>query len=289
MAAQTEEPISDFTFHASEQVCNLARARGYNVVLSGMGGDEAFAGYPRYLLVHLLGNRSPLGIALSRTCTLLRRIKRFDKKADRRRSCLEEEDFALAYCRTLGYLSSEELSALVPDYARRKDQFIQKLHHCQGDTAGGSRLKRAMRLDYYGFLAHNLTVADRSSMAVSVDMRVPLLDHTVYAAATALPDGVLIKRGRLKSVLKDLLLKVLDRDLVERPKTGFNPPLDGFINSLGEQTVRDLLLHGPHLAHINREPLARIIEEHFSMGRNNTTKLWQLLYFRCWVERWQQA
>ena len=269
-------------------MCNLARQRGYKVVLSGMGGDEAFAGYPRYLLVHLLGNRSPVGMALSRTCSLLRRIKRFEKKADRLRSYLEEEDFALAYCRTLGYLSTEELTALVPDYAHRKRGFLRMLHRRQG-ASGASRLKRAMRLDYYGFLAHNLTVADRSSMAVSVEMRVPLLDHTVYDVAVALPDRVLIRRGRLKAVLKDLLLQVLDRDLVERPKTGFNPPLDGVIDSIGESTVRDLLLDGPHLSYINRQPLVRIIEEHFRMDRNNTAKLWQLLYFRCWVERWQQA
>jgi len=286
LADEIGEPISDYTYSASKDICGLARSRGFKVVLSGMGGDEAFAGYPRHLLVYLLANRSILTPILGVLRTLLRKIPRISKKISRLMSYLSEEDFALAYCRTLGYFSDAELKALVPHHHEKKLSFKNRLSGFLDPVGRATRLKKALRLDYHGFLAHNLTVADRSSMRVAVEMRVPLLDHRLYVQATNLSDWTLLRHFRTKAVLKRLLRPRLGKTLAERPKTGFNPPLDGHIDGLGKERLAELLTTGPITRYLNTDVISRLLDDHFAKRENNTYKLWQLLFLRFWLERW---
>ena len=223
IAAMVEEPISDYTFIASEQLCRKAREHGFKVVISGMGGDEAFGGYPRYILAKNYPFFQAISPLLKLFAPILSRSVFFAKKVQRLLSFLNEKTFALGYIRLIGYLSSKEIKALLKDESQQ-DKFENTLNMAIEKYKNLTHLKQAMMLDYSGFLSHNLVVADKSSMQASVEMRVPLLSPDVYQSGLQQKCSELISGSKQKFILQKLLKKQLPSNLVSRPKTGFNPP-----------------------------------------------------------------
>jgi asparagine synthase (glutamine-hydrolysing) len=116
----------------------------------------------------------------------------------------------------------------------------------------------------------------------SIELRVPLLDESIVAHGLGLASDKLINKRQTKYPLKKILLNILPSRLVERPKTGFNPPLDGLIDKIGKDRI------GQELASLNGvlsiAAVTQLVEEHFMKKSNNTYKLWQLLYFSRWVK-----
>ena len=96
-----------------------------------------------------------------------------------------------------------------------------------------SDYKKAFYLDLYGFLSHNFVVADKSSMKASIEMRVPLANKNIFLIKNFFEDEKnLLSFFKSKIQLRNILYKVLPKKLVDRKKSGFNPPLDKFINDL---------------------------------------------------------
>lgn len=279
----TEELMSDYTTLVSETICQKAREMGHKVVLSGMGGDEAFAGYPRHFLARHHSSFRALKWPLKRLRPLLIKLPSLAKKIDRLVNFLEAPNFALGYSSLVGYFSREEVKTLLPVESLASNNDAQTRRRLEG-VESESTLKQAMILDRTGFLAHNLIVADKSSMAASVEMRVPLLDPIIYKQALDLPDSALIQGLTLKAPLKHLLRKALPRRLVRRPKSGFNPPMDEKVNALGESRVLDEFQTGPIFDFLSKPVVTGIVRDHFSRRRNNTFKIWQLLYLNAWLD-----
>lgn len=287
VAAGTEELISDFTFIASQALARSARASGYKVMLSGMGGDELFIGYPRYRLL-AGGAAFRLAAALLRVPglrSLAGRRPALAKKVDRFMAYFDEDRFALAYARLLGYLNGDEIRALWrgADYDAAAARFSQR---CEAMLSGFERapdLVKAMVLDYHGFLSHNLTVADKSSMSASLELRVPLLDQDLYCGYMgALRSGQESPRfGKVR--LRELLYSMIPKALIDRPKTGFNPPLDDKIGGLGEAAILGQLRDSTLGEHISLPAAEAIVRAHFVGTSNNTYKIWQLLYLSFWL------
>lgn len=283
VAANTEELVSDYTFWATYRLSTEARESGYTVMLSGMGGDEAFAGYPRYtVLKHhtLIRLLYPL---LSALLKLKLFPKRLDKKFERLVSYAQESYWPLAYSRMLGYFSRQELKGFFHDYAGREQQYKQRLANVLNRYTGDpeDKVKCAQHFDQTGFLSHNLSVSDKASMLASIELRVPLLDERVVASGLASSSADLLKGGAPKAPLKNLLKSLLPAALVERPKTGFNPPLDGIIRRIGPQRL--LAEFERIYTYIAREEVEKLVSNHFSGSANNTYKLWQVLYFERWL------
>jgi len=278
-----EEPISDFTYYPAYLLSKCARAAGNKVILSGMGADEVFLGYPRYLAVRyrsLLRWLTPI-ITLSRP--VLRKLPSLSKKIDCLISFARSKDFAVGYSHLIGYFSSQEIKALVKqpetiDAYRRKTCELLKPAENLDDT------KKAMYLDLYGFLTHNFIVSDKASMANSIEMRVPLVTKDILSKNIHEPTRRLMGLACLKKVLKEMLKKVLPRSLVYRRKTGFNPPLDGLIQSLGKDRLRTILLDGDISRYLHTAPIADLVDMHFAGQANHTYKLWQLLFLHYWIE-----
>lgn len=282
VAHGTEEPISDYTYLASEEIAHDARQRGFKVMLSGMGGDELFAGYPRHRLVRFGAAARAISPFLRLAVPLLRKQKHFAKKADRLIGFTEGAGFAAAYTRLVGYFSPLEVDRLlgrrdaIAQYQARVEELLRPAVHL-------SPLKQALYLDRYGFLAHNLTVTDRSSMAHSIEVRVPLITTKLAAAAMALPDAALLSLSQTKRPLRQLLRKRLPEPLVDRPKVGFNPPLDSKIATLGAALISETLRTGPLRDHVDLSLCDELIARHFSGQSNESYKLWQLLYLGFWL------
>jgi asparagine synthase (glutamine-hydrolysing) len=284
VAANTEELVSDYTFWATYQLSAAARKNGYTVMLSGMGGDEAFAGYPRYTVLkhHKIIRLLYPVFRLALKMKLF--PKRLDKKFERLVSYAQESYWPLAYSRMLGYFSKQELTGFFPEYSKLEQTYIEKLGSLilkyKGDL--GDKVKCAQYLDQSGFLSHNLSVSDKASMLASIELRVPLLDERVLANGFSAKSAELLEGGETKAPLKHLLKKLLPASLVDRPKTGFNPPLDGLIRRVGLERLSSEFER--IYQYVEREEVAKLVKNHFSGGANNTYKLWQLLYFERWLK-----
>ena len=284
VAENTEELISDYTFWATYQLSMAARLKGYKVMLSGMGGDEVFAGYPRYSVLkkhRMIKSLRPL----LKLCLNLRIFpKKLDKKFERLVSYSSEQHWPTAYSRLLGYFSRADLSAFFIDIDKLDHHYRLKLNMIAQTFKGkpNDKVKLAQFFDLSGFLSHNLMVSDKASMLASIELRVPLLDEFIVAHGLSLSTAELLKGGELKHPLKKLLATIVPKKLTDRPKTGFNPPLDGLINRIGMQRLKDEMIHAKKF--IKMDGLDSLLEQHFSGAANNTYKLWQLLYFSRWLK-----
>ena len=287
VARGTEEPVSDYTFAATRVISRYAREAGYKVMLSGMGGDELFAGYPRHsAAAHwsvVRKMRKPLALGAG----ALRHLPRWGKKADRLAAFLRAADFAEAYTALVGYNSVKDVAAMTGS-RRGSDAALERLRAILQPVSGRSWLRQAMHADRYGFLAHNLTVTDRASMAESIEVRVPLLNTRLESYAWSLDDSDLLRRGNGKLPLKRFLQKHLTTEQIHRPKVGFNPPLDRRIERLGKGLCEELVATGSIGRYLDPLFTKALVAEHFARRRNHTYRLWQLIYFRLWLDEASQ-
>jgi asparagine synthase (glutamine-hydrolysing) len=281
VARNTEELVSDYTFWATYKLSLSARKQGYKVMLSGMGGDEVFAGYPRYLVLkrhRLIKFLSPL-----LKCALHLKLfpKKLNKKFERLVSYSSEKEWGVAYSRMLGYFNRKELEDL---FGKEKDiEFSKRINNVLASYDGdfNDKVKVAQHMDLTGFLSHNLVVSDKASMLASIELRVPLLDEALVAHGLSISSDELIYRNQTKYPLKQLLSNILPKSLFDRPKTGFNPPLDDLINKIGKERIALELSNLK--VYLNFIVIEELLDKHFSGASNNTYKLWQLLYFSRWL------
>jgi len=282
VARGTEEPISDYTYIASEALARHARDSGFKVMLSGMGGDELFAGYPRYLLAHHRNAVRAVNPLLRLAAPLLSSSSRLEKKTDRLIRFASEPDLGRAYTSLVGYFSVDEVDSLLGTRGSTA-RFHARLTHLLEPVRNQTDLKKAMLLDRYGFLSHNLTVTDRSSMSQGVEIRVPLMSRDLANTGITMRDDELISGRGTKRPLKRLLAKHLPRALVHRPKVGFNPPLDGKIDMLGRSRILENLAAGPFSDVCDLSVARSMVDAHFEKRSNNTYRIWQLIYFNEWM------
>lgn len=280
IASKVEEPIADFTFKASQQLSQSAKQKDYKVILSGMGADEIFGGYPRYTLVRY----SFLFKLIKPFTNLLKRLPRFNKKIERFNSFFNADSFIMKYTSLVGYFSTEDVNELMLTKPNL-DRYKSKLNSILKDYSNETVLKKALILDLYGFLSHNFMVADKSSMQESIEIRVPLATHALYDYAFNLEDKKLLSLTKTKVLLKQYLQKYLPDNLIYRKKGGFNPPLDTAINKLGRNKIFAFFKENKLFDCVSEEKVQLILSQHFAGAKNNTYKIYSLLFLSAWVNQ----
>lgn len=278
-----EELISDFTYISSERISERAKKRGYKVVLSGMGADELFLGYPRYKLVkyrQFFKLFFPIALIFR---SLINKFKSLSKKIDRYLAFCRENNFGMAYSNLIGYFSKEEISRLVKD-ENTITSYNEKINGLLKNVRGFPDIKKAMYLDLYGFLSHNFIVADKSSMKNSIELRVPLATKKIAVKNFHDDSANSIDLFNYKKSLKNILKNKLPRKIINRKKAGFNPPMDEMITILGKDTLIGIFNEGNIEEYLNTDYAFELIERHFNNFENNTFKIWQLLYLNYWLK-----
>jgi asparagine synthase (glutamine-hydrolysing) len=304
-----DEPFADSSSIPTFLICQLARSH-ITVALSGDGGDEQFCGYVRYWttqsLVSRLGSLSEplragakwiLGHVPSgwvervyRPCRNLfpqeLRVSNFRDKWEKLGKILVEDDVSDIYTMTISLWSKEEIYRVT----RRKVP-ESRYEEIFKETEGWPLLARLMKIDQETYLPDAmLTKVDRASMGVGLEVRVPLLDHRVVEYTSVIPDTLKFRNGTGKYLLKKLLARYLPTDLFERPKMGFGVPIDQWFR----KELKGLLLDTLSPQRIKKEGLFddRVVEEkvteHLSGRANHQYRLWSLVVWEMWRERWLQ-
>jgi asparagine synthase (glutamine-hydrolysing) len=293
-----DEPIADPACISSYLVCRAARER-LTVVLSGMGGDEIFAGYPRVLAARYgrFLDRMPLGARRALKQLLAERLTMGPPGRLRapRRNLMKFArgltDSSLdRYLTFLSYYRREELEAVLSDdlraSSRGHDPF--RNHRLYLDRVGGEHwLNQLLYLDIKTFLpCLNLAYTDKMSMASSTEVRVPLLDDELVAVSGRVPPGLKLRRFDRKYVFKRSMEEVLPHDVIWRPKAGFSAPVRAWLSHDLKPKVSDLLSPDRVRSRGLFDPLEvqRLIQANQAGTEDNALRIWALMTFELWQQ-----
>jgi asparagine synthase (glutamine-hydrolysing) len=279
-----DEPFADSSVIPTYAVSRMTRSH-VTVALSGDGGDELFFGYPRYRAYS--GQRWLLEAPRPVRHTIAAFASRAPRRRFRRIADVLRQDDSDLYARFVGLWSEGDVAAMTgaatPPYATYR--------------AAAARLTglppelRPPVIDLVTYLPEDiLTKVDRASMAVSLEVRAPLLDHRLVEFALKLPLDLKWRNGTSKWLLRRALYKRVPAALLERPKMGFGVPLgDWFRGPLRAEMEEKL--GGPALESLGLDPgPARALWAAFCSGRSHRTdRLWSLFALISWQERWAGA
>jgi asparagine synthase (glutamine-hydrolysing) len=252
------------------------------VSLSGTGGDELFGGYPRYNKFIVLKKLNHLPTALKyilsrsiEAANLLLKKDGFNKLVTflgRR-----QPDYII-YLQLFSYMfrtKEENIEKLVPfDYLRKHFRYDDDITN-------------TMNFDINEYLPDCLLVKeDRASMAVSLEVRVPFLDHQLVEFAARIPPHFKIKMGRKKYILKKAFSDILPREILYRRKQGFGVPLEHYFRSeLRDYTYGEIFDFDAY-DYYDKNLLKELWQRHQQKSSDYSRLFWSIMMFNLWFKKW---
>ena len=288
---QLDEPFADSSTVPTYCVSRITRDQ-VTVALSGDGGDEAFAGYARYAMaldLHRRMDRGPLRVVQPALRALASLPLRFRGTGFLR---ILGHDPVTRYHRLATYFALVDGRRLLTSDASRQvsstdtSRIFRELAAASGSDDYVSCLQY---IDIHHYLPDDiLTKVDRASMLVSLETRVPLLDHVLLEHAASIPSHLNLRHGTGKHVLKDAVRDRLPAAILSRKKMGFAVPLAGWFRTELRDLARDVLLDGTARQRGIMEPqtVLRLIDSHLQGSRDYSAVLWALLSFELWCRTW---
>ncbi|HXZ25821.1 MAG TPA: asparagine synthase C-terminal domain-containing protein, partial [Nitrospiria bacterium] len=299
-----DEPFADSSLIPTYLVSMTAR-RHVTVALTGIGGDELFGGYPRYLGARLAGGYERLPVALRRAAgsaigwlpestgsrNVSGRIKRFVTTG-----LLPPRERYLSW---ISHYNRSGLEALLTPSLRSAVGDLDALwdaHREWYDHAGAStELEHLFATDVRGYLADDLLMmGDKMSMAASLELRVPYCDHRLIEYAASIPGELKVRGLTLKALFRSAIRGMIPREILRRGKQGFMVPIASWLNKELKPIVNELLSESAidKRGYFHSAAVRRLIEEHESGRRNCADQLFALLVLELWHriyidgERW---
>jgi asparagine synthase (glutamine-hydrolysing) len=291
-----DEPFSDSSQIPTFLVSKLAREH-VTVSLSGDAGDELFCGYNRYILTDRLWNilslfPASLRRGLANVVTTISPAiwsKMF--------GFLSYENMGDKIHKAAGVLGSTSVDDLYLGLISHWETPESIVFNCkEPDTLLNSEMlklsyltpvQKMMLLDLLTYLPDDiLTKVDRAAMGVSLETRIPFLDHNVVEFAWRMPMKFKVRGGQSKWALRQILYKYVPKELIERPKMGFGVPIDSWLRGPLRDWAESLLdeTRLRQEGFFNPAPILHKWEDHLSGRRNWQYQLWDVLMFQAWLE-----
>ncbi|MDP6472076.1 MAG: asparagine synthase (glutamine-hydrolyzing) [Pseudomonadales bacterium] len=295
-----DEPFADASLLPTYLVSKMARDE-VTVALSGDGGDELTLGYGRYGWVQRLARRTlavpaplrgvlaaisgsgPVRSTIGRlpTPAFLGRPAPLGAKLSRLSDLLRAESADALFAQTVTHW--EHAESAVPGSHRHMTVYDDPAHW----SAGLPTPKRWAARDLVAYLPNDcLTKLDRASMGVSLEARVPLLDHRVVQYSLGLSQDVLCAAGESKGILKKILAQYVPRSLTERPKRGFGVPLGAWLSGPLESWVGDLLSTErlERDGYFDAGQISALWSQHRRSQADWSAYLWDVIVFQAWLD-----
>jgi asparagine synthase (glutamine-hydrolysing) len=290
LSCSLEEPFADSSILPTYYVSRLTKEH-VTVALAGDGGDELFAGYERYAvsLNRHAFDRVPVWAGRwYRDCvyprlptTFLGRRFLFNVSLPPRDRYLDSLSFLPALHRERAFFADGFLASFEA-VAQPLEAFQ---NYFDGAPADGL-LSRLLYLDTKTYLPGDiLTKVDRMSMAASLEVRAPILDHQVVEWAARLPENLKFRGGRGKYLLRKLAARVgVPKEILDRPKHGFALPLVHWMRAELKNDLTAILLEPRTLqrGYFNPRAIRVLLEEHWRGRRDHSAEIWLLLMFELW-------
>ena len=284
-----DEPIADSAYITTYLVSEFAR-RDVTVILSGVGGDELFAGYRRYQGEHYIGHyhKIPRWLRHSVVAPIVRKLP-----ADRHSKWLNYMRLARSFISSAELSFNERYQSYIEVFSKELQQQLlinagpgsDRTAQLLQRSSANDGLWKMFDLDRQTQLPDDLLMlTDKMSMATSLECRVPLLDQELVDLATQIPEQTLLAKGELKTVLKRSLKGVLPDSILYRAKRGFGAPMGAWLKS--ELTgLRASLLNRQAVEArglFNWDCIARTIEQHDRNLADHTDHLLALMNLEIW-------
>jgi asparagine synthase (glutamine-hydrolysing) len=297
-----DEPFADASQVPSRLVCEMARGT-VTVALSGDAGDELFGGYNRYLMAGRLWNRMskvPLPLRLA-AANAMGKVspQRWERLYDVAKGMLSSRwqvsqpaDKIHKLMELMAVQSPQDLyKSLVSQWKKPGEVVLgggitSNMLDAAVDTPSPSFEEWMMSMDAQTYLTDDILVKmDRAAMSVSLETRVPLLDHRVVEFAARLPLGMKIRNGQGKWILRQILYRYVPQGMIERPKTGFAIPLGQWMRGPLRDWAESLISESRLISEGFLD--ARVVrlkwDEHLSGRRDWQYPLWNVLMFQAWL------
>ncbi len=296
-----DEPFADSSQIPTFLVSRLAQ-KHLKVCLSGDGGDEFFAGYSRYFQADRFWNRlSPLPLALRKIAASgIRSLSptQWDflnglipgkqgrpyvgDKAHKLAGLLNCPTRTALYFNLISLWDHPE--SLVSGYDKNSYEGFPALWGGNSLGSESSFIEEMQYIDSLTYLPDDiLSKVDYASMAVSLESRVPLLDHRVVEFSWGIPLELKLKHPQGKWILREVLKRYVPASLTERPKMGFGVPIDQWLRGPLRSWAEDLLSHSSlENSGLNPNPIRQRWEDHLSGTRNWHYSLWPALMYQAW-------
>ncbi|MFN9270560.1 MAG: asparagine synthase (glutamine-hydrolyzing) [Planctomycetaceae bacterium] len=290
-----DEPLADASVIPTYLVSRLARER-VKVALSGDGGDELFGGYETYRAHRLAAwyGRVPKvlrrglrwGVGLLPAGGSHRGLSFKAKKFLRGADLPPAERNAVWWG---SYTAGELRELLTDEWQEAAHDPLAAVRRVAGEHAGEGGLNAMFHQDLSLYLQDDLLVkVDRMSMANSLEVRVPFLDHTLVEYAAGLPVEWKVKGWTLKHLLRQAMAPLLPPALLSRPKRGFDLPLGPWLRGPLKEFAGDLLSPASlrEAGWFKGEVVGRLLAEHWSGRHDHRQLLWPLLVCEAWRRRY---
>jgi asparagine synthase (glutamine-hydrolysing) len=282
-----DEPLGDEAILPLYLICEEAQ-KHVTVALVGDGGDESFGGYERYY-AHGLATHVPSSVAHAASSAL-----RAFPHADGRSMAHRAERFLAAAATTPTERYGRLVEVFPPEMRIElwDDEALIELGRLRSTSlfvGTGEGVTELQRLDLESYLPGDLLPkADIASMAHSLELRSPLLDHEVVELGLALPDELKWRRGKGKVALRRAFADRFPPAVAGRGKVGFGVPVARWLRVELRELAHGVLL-GPELQLFRRATVERLLREHERERVDHSHRLWCLLMLELWYRRWVQA
>lgn len=288
LAWHFDEPFADSSAIPTYVVSKLAREH-VKVVLTGDGGDELFAGYSRYVTERQRSKFDLVPRAVKEG--LMDPLSRAMPHGAWGRNYLQNVslDPISRYLDTVsvftGLNKSSLYSADFSDQLRNSNHLSSYFHELSRNVKTSAPLDSLLYIDSKTYLPGDiLTKVDRMSMAVSLEARVPLLDHKLIEFVTRIPAGMKLAGIETKHLFKQAIADLVPAEIINRPKQGFGVPIQQWINQQLRERIRDTLNDPRTLqrGYVSRSHVELLLDEHERGRRDHAMALWSLLMLELW-------